>query len=605
VPFKPKLARIQEANRQLAGILGHSLQIELDGSLLPQSQDGADDVIARLVEDVARELDGLGKESPPALDLARKSFERLVVRYAPSEAAAREDRWRRSLLAKLDLAGKTVDVVCPEAVWRPLERGEIATVLYRAWAAGQDERYGRVLPDALPSSEHRAWFDYHAHGRGGRSNEAEPYARVGSVDGRAVLGMVMLQGLAKNDPALSKDVRAWLVRAADAFSGAYHNAAQEVEAAPPSSLYRRAESAYMAWLKGALPTMTVEERGEVANHLWVTDFRKPSGDRDRFASYAFPGIDLMAFSFDTVDAWIAAGHPGVEPRGAVPRVFDVVVGPAYAETGNDGQIRFQHVGRSDYVFYRWALSLPAREDLFVKGLVARPDPPFATSAFLGARHALREEADYLRLLRRFEPTPALWRVGADVHREVVYRPSPLLLEESRRLWRDMPFARGHVLLWFARHADGSYHPETDWPDMVQGALADEQALGAYLDLGVPAWDSLAAAWPGIARGPRRTTLILARAEPLLTNEIAGRRVPHALAAMARLLCDEGAMGELAQVAAFARAAVAAHPGLGLSDVVEAADLKTCHPKAKPARPPAAKRPPKRSEPNLPKDYKDL
>jgi hypothetical protein len=596
VPFKPKLARIQLANQQLANILGHSIQIELDGSLLPQTQDGADDVIARLVEDVARDLDDLSKEAnTQALAFAREKFERLVVRYAPAEAAGREDRWRRSSMAKLDPASKTIDVVRPEARWLALERGEIATVLFRAYSEGQADRYAHVLPDALPSREYRAWFDWHAHGVHSDKKAAnESSAVVGSVDGRRVRGMIMLYGLAKNDASLVKDVRAWLVDAMSAFSSTYHHHATEVEAAPASSGFRQAESAYVGWIRAELPRMTLDERAKVASNLWVTDFRKDSGERDRWASYSFPGLDPMGFSFDTVDAWIAAGHPPLGRTGGdrpsqrdLPAVFDTVVGPAYVEPTNDGQLRFQNVGRGDDVFYRWALADRSREDVFVKGLLARPDEPFALAAFLGARHALREEADYLRFLRRFEKTPALWKVGADVHREVVYRPSALLLDESRRLWRELPFARGHVLLWFARHADGSYHPDTDWSDMLQGVKADEAALGAYLDLGWPAFESLPAAWPGLAKGSR-VRVVIAHAKPLLGANIrvhpGGHGVSGTLASVAGLLCKEHAMGELAELASFARTELAARPGAGLSDVVEAADPSKCVPKAKaPAR----------------------
>ena len=178
VPFKPKVARIQRANQQLSEILGHSIQIELDGALLPQTHDGAEDVIARLVEDVARDLDALRREDKRALELARGRFERLVVRYAPSEAAAREDRWRRSSGAKFDVSSKTIDVVRAEARWEALDRGAIAGVLHRAFAAESDARYAHVLPDALPLAEQRSWFDYHAHGggSGARASKDDPYA---------------------------------------------------------------------------------------------------------------------------------------------------------------------------------------------------------------------------------------------------------------------------------------------------------------------------------------------------------------------------------------------------------------------------------------------
>jgi hypothetical protein len=120
VPFNPKEARIQRANEQLSTVLGHSIQIELDGALLPQTKEGAEDVIAGLVEDVVRDLAELAKHEKPTLAFAREHFEHLVVRYAPSEAAAREDRSGRlssspTTGAKFDVGSKTIDVARAEA----------------------------------------------------------------------------------------------------------------------------------------------------------------------------------------------------------------------------------------------------------------------------------------------------------------------------------------------------------------------------------------------------------------------------------------------------------------------------------------------------------
>lgn len=611
VPFEPKVARIQRANEQLRRLLGRSIQIELDGALLPQTHDGAQDVIARLVEDVARELDALGKEDPKVLAFARASFERLVVRYAPSEAAAREARWRRSTAARLDAASKTIDVVRAEARWLALGRGEISSVLFRAFAANDDERYGRVLPDALPPAEHRRWFEHHARGRSsGTAPKEEAFATIGSVHALRVRGMVMLHALAlrAGDAALAADVRAWLVGATSDFASTYHHHAAEVEAAPPSSPYRRAETAFVGWLRAELPKMTLDERAKVATHLWVIDFRKDHAERDRFASYAFPGLDVMAFSFDAVDAWIAAGHPPKPGSRELHPLFDTVVCPVVVEE-HGGQLRFSSPGRCDGELHRWALADRTREDMLVKGVLARGDVPFATAVFYNARRALRDENDYLRFLRRFEQTPALWKAGADVHREVVYRPSTALLEESRRLWREMPAARGHVLLWFTRHADGSYHPESDWPDLVQDAPADEAALGAYLDLGWSAFELLPAAWPGLAKKNGRIRIVTARARTLLAADIrarpGGRSVAGTLAAVARVLCDERSTAELAELRSFAQAELASHPGAGLSEVVEAADATKCTPKP-PSSPPkkaakkAAKKTPPADDPLFPK-----
>ncbi|MBX3220453.1 MAG: hypothetical protein KF795_08045 [Labilithrix sp.] len=606
VPFHPKVARIQRANEQLSAILGHSIEIELDGSLLPQTHEGAEDVIARLVEDVARDLDALRKEDARALAFARAHFARLVVRYAPSEAAAREDRWRRRTGAKLDVASKTVDVVRAEASWRALERDEVASVLYRAFVAGDEARFAGVLPDRLSEGERRGWFDYHAHGGRSKKDDADPFATVGSVVALRVRGMVMLSGLATraNDAELARDVRAWLVNAASDFGSTYHHHAAEVERAPSASSYRQAESAYVRWVRDELGAMTLDERAKIAAHLFVIDFRKDHGERDRFATYAFPGLDPMAFSLDTVDAWIAAGRPPKEGAGDVHPLFDTIVCPASVED-KGGSPRFSSAGRCDGTFYRWALASRPREDSLVKAAIARGDTAFGTAVFYNARRTLRDEADYLRFLRRFESTPALWKIGADAHREVVYRPSEALLEESRRLWREVPAARGHALFWFARHADGSYHPASDWPDLVQGTLADDAALGGFLALGAEAFELLPAAWPGVAKGGGRMRLVTARSKALLAegHSRPGRpSVSTTLANLARAVCKERSMGELAELRTFAATELAANPGAGLSDVVEATDPTKCSSQPRVA-PPAVKRPtktaPKPREPKKP------
>jgi len=599
VPFHPKVARIERANQQLTKLLGRSLQIELDGSLLPQTHDGAEDVIARLVEDVVRELDALAKEDEKVLAFARTTFERLVVRYAPSEAAAREERWDRSTGARLDEPSKTIDVTRPEARWRALGPGEVSAVLFRAYSAKTAERYAHVLPDALPRAEHQSWFDFHVRGGSGArgaSGNRQPFAKVGAVDALRVRGMVLLHGLAigANETQLAAKVRAWLVNASSDFASAYHHHADEVESAPPSSPYRQAERAYVGWLRAELPRMTLDERAKLASHLWVIDFRKGHSERDRFAGYAFPGIDLMAFSFEAVDAWIAAGHPPKPGSREGHSYFDTVVCPAIAKS-DGGQLRLSSAGRCDGNFYRWALAERTREDALVKGMLARGDVPLAASVFSNARRALPDEGAYLRLLRRFEQTPALWKAGADVHRDVVYRPSTELLEESRRLWREMPAAGGHVLFWFARHADGAY--EEVWSDLIQGAPADEAALGAFLDLGWDAFELLPSAWPGLAKSTGRIHTITTRARALLATDIrarpGGRSVSGTLAAVGDRLCEERSMTELSELRAFAQAELPAHPGAGLSHVIEATDPTKCASKPRRAPPKKATNPMKK------------
>lgn len=253
MPFQPKVARIQRANQQLTDILGHSIAIDLDGSLLPQTHEGAQDVIAHLVEDVARDLDDLAKRDKQALAFARASFERLTVRYAPAEAAEREEPWRRNTNAKLDVGAKKIDLARPEVRWFALDRGEIATPIWRAFTAGNEARYANVLPDALPPAERRAWFDWHTHGSSSTMKPPpdDPTAVTGSFIALRVRGMIAL-ARQNDDPILAKDARTWLIAEVAELSGVYYHHAPEVESAPPASAFRKAETAYIDWLRGEL-----------------------------------------------------------------------------------------------------------------------------------------------------------------------------------------------------------------------------------------------------------------------------------------------------------------------------------------------------------------
>lgn len=573
VPFQPKVDRIRRANEQLAAILGHSIQIELDGALLPQDHDGAEDVIARLIETIARDLDELKKYEPKALGNARADFDRLSIRYSPVEA---ERRGRR--LAELDKLNKTIDVVVPEARWYPLERGEIGSALVQDADEADKRRYANTLPDALPESAHRDWFDFWKS----YNSRSDSPAVIGPVDAQRVRGMLMLTS--DSDAKLAADARKYLIdRELSDFSGAYHHHADQIEAAPADGPFHTAEKGFVAWMNREVPKMTPDEREKVAQAIWVTDFRKNQGDR--FATYSFPGFDPMAFSLATVDLWIQQGHPR-------DRVFLDVVAPARSEPDN-GEIRFR--GECcDQWFYKWATIDPKRRDAFAKAVLERRDPEWITTAFYNANFVMRDEAEYLAFLRRFEGSQAHWMMASQIHRVNVFRPSPPLLEEAKRWWRIVPIARGFALFYFARKADGSYHPEEDWDDMLQEQKPDDNALSQALDLGWPAFQLLPAMWKGLVKTPRRVTVILEHARPLLDQGIRADPGQHdvagALANVGRLLCEEGSLDQLAQLHAFATAEIAKRPGQGLSEVADDSDPTTCKPKPKRTRPPPNKHP---------------
>lgn len=574
VPFQPKVDRIRRANEQLGTILGHSIQVELDGSLLPQDHDGAQDVMARLLETVARDLDAMKRYEPKAASFAASTFERLVVRYSPVEAAQRGRHH-----AVLQSADKTIDVVLDESRWLALQTGDISGPLLGAFNGAQTSKYAHVLPNEIPAGERRGWMDYQLH----KSSQNEPGQRLGSVDVLKTRGFVQL---AREGDA---EARKHLVHGIFGdFSTTYHHHQADVENAPAGSPFKKAESEYVGWLNATLPSMTLEERAEIARSLWVYDFRK-NGERDPWASYAFPGFDKMAFGFAQADAWVAANHPSRVP------VYDDVVAPARLESAH-GEFSFHGEGKHNPDFYRWALATASREDAFVQNLLQRSDPALLMAAFYNAHTALRDENDYLRFLRRFEASPAHWRTGADVHRAVIFRPSTAVLEEARRHWRQLPIARATALLYFARQADGSYQPEVEWPDMLQDRKVDDVVLREEMALGWPGYELLPVYWRRVQRSHDRLAIVEDAALELLKQDVrvppGHRDIGGVLAQIGRLDCEDDDKAEVAALRKWAEAQIPSHPGQGLSQILEETGPNDCKPKKRPAAPaPIVKRKP--------------
>ena len=99
-------------------------------------------------------------------------------------------------------------------------------------------------------------------------------------------------------------------------------------------------------------------------------------------------------------------------------------------------------------------------------------------------------------------------------------------------------------------------------------------------------------WKGIGKPPGRVKVMLDHARPLLDQNIradpGSHNVAGTIADVARQVCEEGALGELAQIHAFATSELPKRPGQGLSEVADDSNPATCKPK--PSRQPHKKKP---------------
>ena len=569
VPFRPDVARIKAANEQLSELLGHSIAIEVDGSILPQTHEGAQQVIADLVEAVTRDIDELVTERdryhrPETHAYARQHFQRLVVRYDPSEASRR----RRSE-ARFDPATGTVDVVLAEATPRAIIPGSVAKVFLDAVLVASREHYARTLPAQLPPAEHRAWLAYHSH-------ELPRGEVVHKLDVIGVRGTLWLLA-SSSDREIARDARAWLLgRGVADLERGYTEDLSAIEASPPGSPFVVAERELVEWLNDEQAGMTLEERGKLAVHLWVPDWRQKNDARGpKLAERAFPGFDKVSFAFTTIDLWIAAGHPS-EPE--TLRAF----GEPVEMDWKDGHVHFgQGISpgraiRGGPEFYRWLFADAQRTEVLTRAVRGRADDRFTATVFLQAKHNL-DLVGYLRFLRGFERMPEHWKIGAYVIQQDTSQATVEILEEARRLWRDLPHARGYALFWLGLHAHANHTYDVE--AALAGHVADDSDYASFLDIGLPAVEVLPEIWSGLPKQNRvRSTLgridaVIDR-DPSLTS-----RVMIVLEKVAGLLCQDGGANEIAELHAFAIAERARRPGAGFAALVDQTDCKPSHPRA--------------------------
>lgn len=577
VPFRPDVARIKAANEQLAGILGHSIAIEIDGSILPQTHEGAQQVIADLVEVVTRDIAALEEPTTPGLPreltYARRHFRRLVVRYDPAESARRTHIGDRHPSAQLDIPSGTIDVVLGQAALDAIVPGSIRKQLVIAARSELAARYADVMPEQLPASERGAWLVFQ------EGHRAPSTPRVNVVGMRGALWLVQ-----KGDPVLAKQARAWLFgKALDDLGTAYMHEMSVIRTLRPGAPFLVMEAELIRWFDAEQAAFTLEERGQLAHRMWQGTFRE---DRS-FVPRSFPGFDRMSFAFTTIDLWIAAGHP---------RTSDALLGfvEPVAPVWKAGHLQYERVEsehdttRTGEAFYAWVFEDPQRTDVLERAVQQRDDEHFAATAFAEAKKHL-SQAQFMRFLRGFEGKPSQWKLGASILQDDAAGMDGALLEEARRLWREVPGARGHALLWFGITRRTPDDPM--WQDIVRDHVASEADIASFLELDAPAISCVPVVWPALPRQGRVRPLVRRIDHVLDRDASLAPTMVHAATSVAQQLCKERSP-EAAELRAWADATRAKRPGAGFATIV---DQATCSAASSGARPQPPQRPQKKQK----------
>jgi len=566
LPFDPRGARLAEATRQLASVVGRPIAIQVDAALVPPRRSWFEEALAQSIENVARDMQALRESSPRVFAREAPLFRRIECRYV-----ATAEREQGAFDARIGT------VVVREAAEGDLVgRGVVGDALDDDYAASLDRDFGGADPARIPPAR---WDEYFAWAARSRAPAATPDGREATAEQRfatdprgeslvRVARFAQLVGASNLELARRLDEH--LVHEAYYLTLAYDGDADLVRRAAPGSLFRRAEAAWVAWLKGRLPAL--EDRLALA--VAGTVMGGPRCDACIPPVDRFPGFDPLAFGLEVAEAWARAGHPSNAERTARFEVMDAVVCPVERRPNGKHE---RNRGCQD-LLVETALLDEARTRRLAAALGQGGDAALVETLFANFKY--KDAASTIRLWRSLEPYPRAWHVAAlEIIEELLddVQKKSALVGEAERAWAALPDRRGTALYLMAR-ADAdldAYYADARWSTFGKrfGGDVSGAVFGAMLDDSPRAMPLAAVVWPALGKGWSRADVLVSRLDRFLDDPVVRSREDgepgRTLRGVVKRMCSEGADADLARLRAYLvqRSARVAEDAAALSNLV--------------------------------------
>lgn len=557
LPFDPHDAQLRSVQKQLAELTGHGLVLDVDAALLPEwSRDFRAGLIAAL-ENLAKDVRALERDAPGAFASQLPKLERIECRYSAAPVPSR---------VTLSDDGKVLTVRAQRSDGALVPRGALFSQLRQAHERAQGERFANSQPGQIGSADRAAYF---AHLKRQAYRE-EPNLAEGSL-ANGVLGALALRGQA--DASFAAEVDGWLAGdAAESFVRAYLHHAAEIRGMPAGTSFRRAEAGFARWANQYASTLPKTAQLRLLKSAYPRPFSQDRRPGTHFVPFAFPGWERDVLLFQIVEDWSKRGHPS-EP------LSEFVVCPR----PRDARGHHSLVPRCDRSLYDRAEEEP-RVAARLSSVVQRSkDPVLTESVFVNlAEHAPIELT--LAQWRALLEAGALdeWRRAGEVLNDVLASQRPtLLIEESKRLYRERPNERG-LLLYMLASTDRGQTGVVDWSAFAQhyGEVGASE-VSALLAVGPNAVAALPIVWDALAPEAKRADLFLKGYDAFLSapevREFDFQNPWKAVRAVHASLCRDGKLVEVASLRSYyqARARIAPDQARVLGDFVQETDPKRC------------------------------
>jgi hypothetical protein len=568
--FDGSSARVKKADADLTGLLGHPLEFYFDDSLVPKWADDLAELSTAAVETVAGELAQMKRVSPDSFAYGAAHLRRIEWDYS---ATAEYNQ------CKFDSRTGRLVIVLTSRAWQITEPKAIWHTLARAYGDDLDARFAgrdaaRVAASELP--EYASYVLDYSYGH--ETERLKPKGDDETLDiarCRQVLAALRLYDAARGKSKEIEDkVTQHLISEVRHFASVRNGHAEAAERATPSSDYRRAETAFVAWVNAHFDSFEPGTRhniwGEVAGSI----------PNEGGTPHALPGFDALGVWTRTADAWIKAGHPVEHGKEGADRVrfefFQEVLGP-------------QDIRRDERVscarpraMYRIAAKDEAQRKAIFGVVLARKDP-FLLRAVLANLLELETNVGKpqelgLALWRATEKDDALYRAATRTVAGFAEgcSHSDALFDELARMWKAHPRPAQRGALFFAIRQFGTHR---DSFSNIFGRLSRAE-FAAYLDEESDPVRELHFIWPTLAAGYSHGEVVVPRLDSWLTDEYRRKESwwGQGLTSLADDLCSDKDTAALKRLHTYAEERMRAHPSEEgqLRQVLERSQPGGCH-----------------------------
>jgi hypothetical protein len=566
--------RLRKAIADMAAIVGHGVAITFNLDALPKGRAFCDDLFERYIGLLPKDLEYLRARKPAAFAYGAPALKRVDFDYDGTTNRFDITFDRASGRLRAVMAGRG-EAPIPSDIFSYVFENQ-----YEAWVVGH---FQNVAPEAVAAAEYPLYFDYLSRlawwGRGAAKPKSSSDEVANDPKADVILKMLGFAPLAaKRDPAMGAKIQEWLGERYEYFGMAYLHKPGPVADAPAGSPFKRAERAWVDWMNGHFDGLPDDKKKTVL--VEMLGFTQPFNNDEGIVwnDFAYPGLKTYEMGLAIIDRWLKAGHPSSDRRRHDDKQLDLFLAIASPVKRNtQGYWSVETIDRRKNWYFH-AMRTDALKKRLLAEVLARKDDTFTEVVFANLLYTSihlhgnygkdrRDEwGDFITLWHGVEADQRQWKIVTRLlaEGELSDETKRALYDESARLWRRYPWARGSLLYFLGV---GIWYPRdlVPWKDFgrVFGAPIAPKELGEFLSSGPRAVAALPTMWPALGKGWSRADLIVPHldrwVEDPLTRANNFQDPYDTFKDILNRLKDEHAAGDLARFHAFFKKRTADHP----------------------------------------------